>query len=202
MQLSEQEQNRRKKLADLQQLGIEPFPAEPFDVNVTIADIQKNYEKHKTDYKNISLAGRLMIFRPMGNASFAEIQDSTGRMQIYVRRDDICPGEDKTLYNTVFKKLLDIGDIIGVNGFVFTTQTGELSIHVTSFKLLTKSLRPLPVVKRETDEQGNEKVYDAFTDPEQRYRQRYVDLIVNPQVREAFRKRTHLVNSIRHFLCI
>ncbi|MBD0258225.1 MAG: lysine--tRNA ligase, partial [Cytophagales bacterium] len=200
MQLSEQEQNRRKKLADLQQLGIDPFPAEPFDVNVTIADIQKNYEKHKTDYKNISLAGRIMGFRIMGNASFAEIQDSTGRMQIYVRRDDICPGEDKALYNNVFKKLLDIGDIVGINGFVFTTQTGELSIHVTSFKLLTKSLRPLPIVKRETDEQGHEKVYDAFTDPELRYRQRYVDLIVNPQVREAFRKRTQLVTSMRNFL--
>jgi len=200
MQLSEQEQNRRKKLAELGQLGIEPFPAEPFDVNVTIEDIQRNYEKHKTDYKNISLAGRIMLFRIMGNASFAELQDSTGRMQIYVRRDDICPGEDKTMYNTVFKKLLDIGDIIGVKGFVFTTQTGELSIHVTSFKLLTKSLRPLPIVRRETDEQGNEKVYDAFTDPEQRYRQRYVDLIVNPQVREAFRKRTQLVHSMRSFL--
>ncbi len=200
MQLSEQEQNRRKKLAELQQLGIEPFPAEPFDVNVTIADIQKNYDKHKTDYKNISLAGRIMGFRIMGSASFAEIQDSTGRMQVYVRRDDICPGDDKTLYNTVFKKLLDIGDIIGVKGFVFTTQTGELSIHVNSFKLLTKSLRPLPVVKRETDEQGQEKVYDAFTDPELRYRQRYVDLIVNPQVRDAFRKRTQLVTSMRNFL--
>lgn len=200
MQLSEQEQNRRNKLAELRKLGIEPFPAEPFEVNVTIEDIQRNYEKHKTDYKNISLAGRIMSFRIMGSASFAEIQDSTGRMQVYVRRDDICPGEDKTLYNTVFKKLFDIGDIIGINGFVFTTQTGELSIHVTSFKLLTKSLRPLPVVKRETDEQGNEKVYDAFTDPEQRYRQRYVDLIVNPQVRDAFRKRTQLVNSMRHFL--
>ncbi|CAA9332358.1 MAG: Lysyl-tRNA synthetase (class II) [uncultured Cytophagales bacterium] len=200
MQLSEQEQNRRKKLAELGQLGIEPFPAEPFDVNVTIEDIQRNYEKHKTDYKNISLAGRIMSFRIMGSASFAEIQDSTGRMQVYVRRDDICPGDDKTLYNTVFKKLLDIGDIIGVKGFVFTTQTGELSIHVTGFKLLTKSLRPLPVVKREVDEQGHEKVYDAFTDPEQRYRQRYVDLIVNPQVREAFRKRTQLVSSMRNFL--
>ncbi len=200
MQLSEQEQNRRRKLAELQQLGIEPFPAEPFDVNVTIEDIGRNYEKHKTDYKNISLAGRIMLFRIMGSASFAEIQDATGRMQIYIRRDDICPGEDKTLYNTVFKKLLDIGDIIGVKGYVFTTQTGELSIHVTDFKLLTKSLRPLPIVRREVDEQGNEKTYDAFTDPEQRYRQRYVDLVVNPQVRETFRKRTQLVSSMRNFL--
>src|SRR4028119_1365959 len=153
MQLSEQEQNRRKKLAELGQLGIEPFPAEPFDVNVTIEDIQRNYEKHKTDYKNISIAGRIMSFRIMGNASFAEIQDTTGRIQLYVRRDDICPGEDKTLYNTVFKKLLDIGDIIGVKGYVFTTQMGEISIHVSSLKVLTKSLKPIPIVKRERDEQ-------------------------------------------------
>src|SRR4028118_269119 len=183
MQLSEQEQNRRKKLAELQQLGIEPFPADPFDVNVTIADIQKNYEKHKTDYKNISLAGRIMGFRIMGSASFAEIQDTTGRMQLYFRRDDLCPGDDKTLYNTVFKKLLDIGDIVGVEGNMFTTQTGELSLYFRSFKLLTKSLRPLPVVKEVVNEQTGEKeTYDAFTDPELRYRQRYVDLIVNPQV--------------------
>jgi lysyl-tRNA synthetase class 2 len=200
MQLSEQENLRRKKREDLMKAGIEPYPAELFEVNVSIGDILKNYEKHKTDYKNISLAGRIMLFRIMGSASFAEIQDSTGRMQIYIRRDDICPGEDKSLYNDVFKKLLDIGDIIGVKGFVFTTQTGETSIHVTSFKVLTKSLRPLPIVRREVDEQGHEKVYDAFTDPEQRYRQRYVDLIVNPDVRETFRKRTQLVGSMRQYL--
>ncbi len=200
MQLSEQEIKRREKLDELMKLGIEPYPAEAFEVNVTIDDIHRNYEKHKTDYKNISLAGRIMSFRVMGSASFAELQDATGRLQLYFRRDDLCPGEDKTLYNTVFRKLLDIGDIIGVKGFVFTTQTGEISIHVTSFKLLAKALKPLPIVKREADEQGNVKEYDAFTDPEIRYRQRYVDLIVNPQVREVFRKRTQLVNSMRTFL--
>jgi lysyl-tRNA synthetase class 2 len=136
----------------------------------------------------------------MGSASFAEIQDSTGRIQIYVRRDDICPDEDKTLYNDVFKKKLDIGDIIGLKGYVFTTQVGEISIHVTEFKLLTKSLKPLPIVKEAEDEQGNKKTYDAFTDPEQRYRQRYVDLIVNPHVKETFKKRTTLMNSMREYL--
>jgi lysyl-tRNA synthetase class 2 len=200
MQLSEQEIRRREKREELMKLGIEPYPSDLFEVNVSARDIHKNYATHKTDYKDISIAGRLMSFRIMGNASFAEIQDATGRIQIYVRRDDICPGEDKTLYNTVFKKLLDIGDIIGVRGYVFTTQLGEISIHVTSLTLLTKSLRPIPIVKREEDEQGNEKVYDAFSDPEQRYRQRYVDLIVNPEVRETFIKRTQLTNSIREYL--
>lgn len=200
MQLSEQEINRRSKREELMRMGIEPYPAELFEVDVTADDIHRNYERDKTSYKNISIAGRLMGFRIMGSASFAELQDATGRIQLYFRRDDLCPGEDKTLYNTVFKKLLDIGDIIGVRGYVFTTQTGEISIHVTEFKLLTKSLRPLPVVKEVVDEQGNKQVYDAFSDPEQRYRQRYVDLIVNPEVRETFIKRTKLVNSIRYFL--
>ena len=199
MQLSEQESIRRDKLGQLRQLGIEPYPAEGFDVNAGIRDITENYERNKTDYKNISLAGRLMNFRIMGNASFAELQDATGRMQIYVRRDDICPGEDKTLYNTVFKKLLDVGDIIGIHGYVFTTQTGEITIHVTDFKLLSKSLRVLPM-PRYVEENGEEKRYDAFTDPEQRHRQRYVDMIVNPQVRETFILRTKLVSSIRNFL--
>src|SRR5690606_11106350 len=131
---------------------------------------------------------------------FAELQDESGRIQLYFRRDDLCPGEDKTLYNTVFKKLLDIGDIIGVTGFVFTTQTGEVSIHVKTLKVLTKSLRPLPVVKETADEQGNVVRHDAFPDPAQRYRMRYVDLIVNPQVKDAFVKRTHLVNSMREYL--
>ena len=149
---------------------------------------------------NVQLAGRLMVFRIMGSASFAEMQDSTGRMQFYFRRDDLCPGEDKTLYNTVFKKLLDIGDIIGVRGYVFSTKTGELSVYVREFTILNKSLRPLPVVKEVVNEQGEKETYDAFTDPEQRYRQRYVDLIVNPQVRDVFVKRTKLVNSIRQFL--
>ncbi|MDZ7604975.1 MAG: lysine--tRNA ligase [Cyclobacteriaceae bacterium] len=200
MQLSEQELRRREEKTELEKLGINPYPPESFDVNVKTGDILENYEKQKTEYKNISIAGRLMSRRIMGSASFAELQDSSGKIQIYVRRDDICPGEDKTLYNTIFKKLLDIGDIIGIRGFVFTTQTGEISIHVTDLKVLSKSLRPLPIVKEVIDEQGNAVTYDAFTDPEMRYRQRYVDLIVNPQVKETFRKRTALVNSMRNFL--
>lgn len=200
MHLSELEIQRRDKKSQLENLGINPYPAETFQVNVTAADIHKNYERRKMDYKHVLIAGRIMGFRIMGSASFAELQDATGRIQLYFRRDDLCPGEDKTLYNTVFKKLLDIGDFIGVEGFVFTTQTGEISIHVTSFKILSKALRPLPIVKREVDEQGNEKVYDEFSDPELRYRQRYVDLVVNPHVRETFRKRTLLTNSMRNFL--
>ena len=193
MILSEQELLRRQKREDLIKLGIDPYPAEMFDVNVTAKDIIKNYENNKLDYKAISIAGRLMSFRIMGSVSFAELQDSTGRIQVYFRRDDLCPDEDKTLYNTVFKKLLDIGDIIGVKGFVFTTQTGEISIHVTEFKILNKSLKPLPVVKRDDD--GN--IYDGFTDPEMRYRQRYVDLIVNPEVKDIFLKRARIVTTMR-----
>ncbi len=200
MQLSEQELRRREEKAEMEKLGINPYPAESFEVNVTTRDILENYEKQKTDYKNIAIAGRLMSRRIMGNASFAELQDEYGRIQIYVRRDDICPDEDKTLYNTVFKKLLDIGDIIGVKGYVFTTQTGEISIYVNELKVLTKSLKPLPIVKETVDEQGIAVTYDAFTDPELRYRQRYVDLIVNPHVKDTFKKRTQLVNSIRYFL--
>lgn len=200
MQLSEQEIQRRKDREELEKLGIDPYPSETFSVNVTAADIDQNYEKRKMDYKDISIAGRLMSRRIMGSASFAEIQDSTGRIQIYVRRDDICEGEDKTLYNTVFKKLLGIGDIIGIRGFVFTTQTGEISIHVKELKLLSKSLKPLPIVKEKVDESGNIKTWDAFTDHEQRYRQRYVDLIVNPEVRNIFIQRSKVVDSIRHFL--
>ena len=200
MQLSEQEIIRRKSLEEFEKLGINPYPAELFDVNASAQEILENYERHKSDYRQISIAGRIMSRRIMGNASFAELQDETGRIQIYIRRDDICPTEDKTLYNTVFKKLLDIGDIIGVKGFGFTTQTGEISIHVSSLTVLSKSLRPLPVVKETADEQGNITRHDAFTDPEQRYRMRYVDLIVNPQVRDAFVKRTQLVNSMRQYL--
>lgn len=191
--LSEQEVLRRQKREELMAMGIDPYPAEMFEVNVSAADIHKNYENDKLNYKNISIAGRLMSFRIMGSASFAELQDSTGRIQLYFRRDDLCPDEDKTLYNTVFKKLLDIGDTIGVKGYVFTTQMGEISIHVTEFKILNKSLRPLPVVKR--DEQGN--VYDGFTDPELRYRQRYVDLIVNPEVKDTFVKRARIISTMR-----
>lgn len=207
MQLSEQEINRRQKREELMRMGIDPYPAELFDVNTTIADLRQSIQPQPgldlagdAQWGNVRLAGRLMGFRIMGNASFAELQDTTGRMQLYFRRDDLCPGDDKTLYNTVFKKLLDIGDIIGIHGHVFTTQSGELSVYVKEFKLLTKALRPLPVVKEVVDEQGNKEVYDAFTDPELRYRQRYVDLIVNPQVRDVFVKRTQLVNSIRQFL--
>lgn len=194
--LNEQELQRRQKREQLIQLGIDPYPADLFEVNAYAKDIKENYERFKTDYKDISMAGRLMSFRIMGNASFAELQDTTGRIQIYVRRDDICPGEDKTMYNTVFKKLLDIGDFVGIKGYVFTTQTGEISVHVTELKLLAKSLKPLPIVKR--DEEG--RVYDAVTDQEFRYRRRYADLVINPEVREVFRKRSRLIGSMREFL--
>lgn len=193
MELSEQEILRRKSLEELISLGINPYPPEVFQVNVTAKDIKDNYERDKTSYKNISIAGRIMTRRIMGNASFAELQDATGRIQVYFRRDDICQGEDKTLYNTVFKKLLDIGDIIGVTGYVFTTQVGEISIHVTSFKLLSKSLKPLPIVKLDAEGQA----HDVVTDPEMRYRQRYVDLIVNPGVKDTFLKRSQMINSMR-----
>jgi lysyl-tRNA synthetase class 2 len=194
--LSEQEQLRRQKRADLINLGIDPYPADSFAVSHTAAAILREFsDERKAEFSQVSLAGRLMNFRVMGSASFAELQDSSGRIQLYFRRDDLCPGEDKTLYNVVFKKLLDIGDIIGVTGYVFSTQTGEVSIHVTSFQVLTKSLRPLPVVK-----EAEGKTYDAFSDPEQRYRQRYVDLTVNPHVRDIFIKRSQLVNTIRQYL--
>lgn len=191
---------RRKEREELIAAGINPYPSETFEVNVTADEINEFYEKRKTDYKNVSLAGRMMSRRIMGSASFAELQDSTGRIQIYVRRDDICPGDDKSLYNDVFKKKLGIGDIIGIRGYVFTTQTGEISVHVTELKLLTKALKPLPIVKETEDEAGNKTLHDAFTDPEQRYRQRYVDLVVNPHVKDIFVKRTKLVNSIREYL--
>ncbi len=193
--LSEQEIERRASLEGLKNLGIDAYPAEMFEVNVTAKDIKANYDASKLDYKNVSIAGRLMSRRIMGKASFAELQDSTGRIQIYLNRDEICPGEDKALYNEVFKKLLDIGDFIGITGHVFTTQVGEISIHVTSLKVLAKSLRPLPIVKK--DAEGN--IHDAFTDPELRYRQRYVDLVVNEGVKEVFLKRTKLVNAMRNF---
>lgn len=198
MPLSEQEINRRKSLDELSRLGINPYPAELFEINTSAQEIQQQYPGKA--FPHVSLAGRIMTRRIMGNASFAELQDETGRIQVYLRRDDLCPGEDKTFYNIVFKKLLDIGDIIGVTGHVFTTQTGETSIHVSSLKILSKSLRPLPVVKETTDEQGNVHVHDAFTDPEQRYRMRYLDLVVNPHVKDAFVKRTKLVNSMREYL--
>lgn len=193
--LSEQEIERRRDREELMKLGLNPYPAEAFPINVTAEDIHQNYENRKNDYKNISIAGRLMSRRIMGSASFAEIQDSTGRLQIYVRRDDICPEDDKTLYNSVFKKLLGIGDFIGVKGYIFTTQTGEISLHVTELKVLSKAVKPLPVVKR--DEEGN--IYDGFNDPELRYRQRYVDLTVNPEVKKTFVTRSKIISTMRRY---
>lgn len=193
--LNEQEIERRKDREALLNLGVDPYPALSFPINATAADIHQNYNNRKNDYKGITIAGRLMTRRIMGSASFAEIQDSTGRLQIYVRRDDLCPDEDKTLYNKVFKKLLGIGDFIGLKGFIFTTQTGEISLHVQEFTLLSKSVKPLPVVKR--DDEGN--VFDGFTDPELRYRQRYVDLIVNPEVKETFVTRSKIISTMRNY---
>jgi len=192
MILSEQEQIRRDALAELRKLGIDPYPAAEYKKNVFAGEILENYNPAKNDYQDVCLAGRIMSRRIMGNASFAELMDSSGRIQIYVRRDEICQGEDKTLYNTVFKHLLDIGDIIGVKGHVFTTQTGEVTVHVKEFTLLCKSIRPLPIVKEKDGV-----VFDAVTDPEMRYRQRYVDLIVNPHVRDVFRNRTRIIQSMR-----
>ena len=179
-ELTEQEQIRRNSLAELKNLGINPYPAALYEVNAKSAEILEKFPQDNTLFQNISIAGRIMSRRIMGAASFVELQDSYGRIQLYIKRDEICPGEDKTLYNTVFKRLLDIGDIIGVTGYVFVTQMGETSIHVKSLTVLSKSLRPLPIVKEKDGV-----VYDAFSDPELRYRQRYVDLIVNPQVRET-----------------
>jgi len=195
-ELSEQEIVRRESLQKLLELGINPYPSKLFDINVSAAEIKKNYNSDKLGYKNIQIAGRLMSRRVMGKASFADLQDSTGKIQLYFNRDEICPDEDKTMYNTVFKKLLDIGDFIGVKGYVFTTKVGEISIHVESFIVLSKTIRPLPLPKTDTDG----KIYDAFTDTEKRYRQRYVDLVVNPHVKEAFIKRTQLTNSMRSYL--
>ncbi|MHA8091813.1 lysine--tRNA ligase [Aquirufa regiilacus] len=192
MILSEQEQLRRQKRQELMAMGIDPYPAAEYPVNVHSAEILANYVPEKANYQEVVLAGRLMGFRIMGNASFAELQDAEGRIQLYFRRDDLCPGEDKTLYNTVFKKLLDIGDIIGIKGYAFTTQVGEISVHVLEFTLLSKALRPLPVVK-----EAEGQTYDAFSDPEMRYRQRYVDLIVNPQVKDIFIKRAKIVSTMR-----
>lgn len=190
--LSEQEQIRRNSLQKLRELGIDPYPAAQYLVNTTTKIILENYFENSHDFKEVVLAGRLMSRRIMGKASFAEIQDHEGRIQIYINRDELCTGEDKTMYNEVFKKLLDIGDIIGVKGFVFKTQMGEISIHVKELTVLSKSLHPLPVVK---EKEG--KTYDAFSDTEQRYRQRYIDLIVNPQVKDTFIKRTKIYNTMR-----
>lgn len=194
--LSEQEQLRREKLAELIIMGIEPYPAPLYPVNNTSVDIKKNFTVEKKDeFADVCIAGRVMSVRDMGKANFAVIQDAHGRIQLYIKRDDICPGEDKSYFDIVWKKLIDIGDIIGVRGYVFITKTGETSIHVKEITLLSKSLRPLPIVK-EADGQ----TFDAVTDPEFKYRQRYADLIINPSVKETFLKRTKLINSLREFL--
>ena len=194
IELSEQEQIRRESLAKLRELGIEPYPAAEYPVNATAAEILAGYSPEKNNFQEVCIAGRLMSRRIMGAASFGELQDESGRIQVYVKRDEICPLEDKTMYNTVWKKLLDIGDIIGIKGFAFITQTGQLSVHAKELTLLSKSLRVLPIVK-EADGQ----VFDAFSDPELRYRQRYVDLIVNPQVREVFVKRAKIISTMREY---
>lgn len=194
IELNEQEIIRRNSLAQLRELGIEPYPAAEYKVNATIAEITTGYDAEKGNFSEVSLAGRIMSRRIMGSASFFELQDHTGRIQVYIKRDDICTGEDTTLYNTVFKKLLDIGDIVGIKGFAFITNSGELSVHCKEFTLLSKSIRPLPVVKEKDG-----KTYDAFTDPEMRYRQRYVDLVVNPHVRDVFVKRAKIISTMREF---
>ena len=191
MQLTEQEIIRREKLAQLREMGIDPYPAEEFEITSTAEQIKKNFE----DGKQVKLAGRMMSVRQMGKASFAELQDSTGRIQLYVARDSISTDEESTAYNVLFRRLLDIGDFIGIEGFQFKTKVGEISVHVTKLTLLSKALRPLPIVK--TDDEGN--VHDAFVDPELRYRMRYVDLVVNPHVKNIFVKRTKLFNAMREY---
>jgi lysyl-tRNA synthetase, class II len=193
--LSEQEIIRRTSLIELRNMGVDPYPSDLYPVDVTAEEILQRYPEDQTLFSQVSIAGRIMSRRIMGAASFVELQDATGRIQVYFKRDDICPGDDKSLYNITFKRHMDIGDIIGVKGFVFTTQMGEITIHATGLVLLSKSLKPLPVVK---EKEG--KTWDAFTDPEQRYRQRYLDLIVNPQVKETFVKRATLMQTMRQFL--
>jgi lysyl-tRNA synthetase class 2 len=195
--LSEQEIIRREKLKQLNQLGVNPYPADLFEVSHQSTVLKQLFEANPDDekLKNVSVAGRIMSVRDMGKAAFAVIQDQSGKIQIYLRRDDLQNENNTSLYDVVIKKLIDIGDIIGINGYVFRTKMGEISVHATSFKLLCKALRPLPIVKEKDGE-----VYDAFSDPELRYRQRYVDLIVNPHVKDVFVKRTQLVNTIRNFL--
>ena len=192
--LSEQEQLRRNSLQALRDLGINPYPAEKFDVTANAAQIAAEFDAEPAKFETVTIAGRIMSRRIMGSASFFELQDHTGRIQVYIRRDDICPEGDPTLYNTVFKKLLDIGDFIGVEGFAFRTNTGELSVHCRKFTVLSKSIRPLPIVKEKDGQQ-----FDALTDPEVRYRQRYVDLVVNPKVRDVFAKRAKIIATMREY---
>src|SRR5687767_6565786 len=195
-QLSEQEQIRREKLGDLLGMGIDPYPAELFPINNNASTIKQQFtDENKEEFKDVCVAGRIMSIRDMGKANFAVIQDSTGRIQLYIKRDDICPGPDKTLYDLIWKKCTDMGDIIGVKGYVFKTKTGETSIHVQELSILAKALKPLPTVK-----EAEGQTFDAVTDPEFRYRQRYADLIINPELKEVFIKRTLLINSIRGFL--
>ena len=194
-ELSEQELIRRNSLEEIKKTGIDPYPAREFEVNISTTEIKHKFDKEESIPKEVTLAGRIMSRRIMGSASFAELQDSFGRIQIYMQRDVICPGDDKSNYNLLFKKLLDIGDIIGIKGEVFRTHVGEITVNVKEFILLSKSLRPLPIVKEKDGV-----LFDAVTDPELKYRQRYVDLIINPDVRETFVKRTKLVNSMRNFL--
>ncbi|MEP7279401.1 MAG: lysine--tRNA ligase [Bacteroidota bacterium] len=195
--LSEQELVRREKLEGLKKLGIDPYPAALYPVNTSAAYIKAHYkgEENKTDFGAVCLAGRIMSIRDMGKANFAVLQDDTGKIQLYIKQDDICLGEDKTLYQAVWKKLIDIGDIMGVKGYVFTTKTGETSVHVRELTILTKSLKPLPTVKEKDGE-----AFDEVTDPEFKYRQRYVDLTINPEVKDTFVKRTRMINTIREFL--
>ena len=188
------EQNRRDALGKLRDLGIDPYPAALYPVNANSQQIKNEYDPEKGNLDNVVIAGRIMSRRIMGAASFIELQDETGKIQVYIKRDEICPDEDKTMYNTVFKKLLDIGDIIGIRGFAFITQTGQLSVHAKELTVLSKSLRVLPIVKEKDGE-----VFDAFSDPELKYRQRYVDLIVNPQVRETFFKRSQIIATMREY---
>jgi len=195
LELSEQEVIRRQSLEELKKLGINPYPAEEFETNTHSQEILSEYDADKNNFQDVCIAGRIMSRRIMGIASFIELQDDKGKIQVYIKRDNLCPDEDKTLYNTVFKKLLDIGDIIGIKGNVFITKVGETSVNATELKLLSKSIKPLPVVKEKDG-----KVYDAFSDAEQRYRQRHLDLIVNPTTKETFVKRTKLTNSMREFL--
>ena len=195
IELSEQEVLRRKSLTALRELGIEPYPAEMYDVTATAAHISETLtEENKEQFAQVRIAGRIMSRRIMGSASFFELQDHTGRIQVYIRRDDICPEGDTTLYNTVFKKLLDIGDFVGVEGFAFITNSGEKSVHCQKLTVISKSIRPLPIVKEKDGKQ-----FDALTDPEVRYRQRYVDLVVNPHVREVFVKRAKIMATMREF---
>lgn len=194
LELSEQEIFRRESLQQLRELGIEPYPAALYKVDAYSTEIKENFNEEETPQRQVSIAGRIMSRRIMGKASFIELMDSKGRIQAYITRDDICPGENKELYNTVFKKLLDIGDFIGITGFVFRTKMGEISVHAQSLTVLAKSLRPLPIVKTKDGVS-----YDTFSDPELRHRQRYVDLLVNDHVRETFVKRTKMFNAMRDF---